>query len=77
MGIATFGASNRKTITLSNNASVGTLQFNAGAPAYSFNLSGPSLTITGAGIVNNSSNLPTFSNGKDRGRAIAQSGLGT
>jgi outer membrane autotransporter protein len=62
-GIATFGASNRKTITLSNNASVGTLQFDAGAPAYSFNLSGLSLTITGAGIVNNSSNLPTFSTG--------------
>ncbi len=33
-GIATFGASNTTTITFSNDASVGTLQFNAAAPAY-------------------------------------------
>ena len=61
-GIATFGASNTTTITFSNNASVGTLHFKAGAPAYSFNLSDFDLTITGTGIVNNSSNRPTFTN---------------
>jgi len=60
-GTATFGASNTTTITFSGlHTSVGTLQFNAGAPAYSFNLSGFALTITGTGIVNNSSNRPTF-----------------
>ena len=61
-GIATFGASNTTTITFSNDASVGTLQFNAAAPAYSFRISNFStLTISGVGIVNNSSNSPTFS----------------
>jgi len=66
-GTATFGASNTTTITFSTTfTSVGTLQFNAGAPAYSFNASGSfifpnSLAITGTGIVNNSSNSPTFS----------------
>ena len=61
-GTATFGASNTTTITFSNDASVGTLQFNAAAPAYSFRISNFStLTISGVGIVNNSSNSPTFS----------------
>ena len=60
---ATFGASNTTTITVSSNANVGTLDFLAGAPAYFFNIS-PSreLFINGAGIVNNSSNRPTFNN---------------
>src|SRR5271157_894805 len=60
-GTATFGASHTTTITFSGlHTSVGTLHFNAGAPAYSFNLSDFDLTITGTGIVNNSSNRPTF-----------------
>src|SRR5271165_3994577 len=67
-GTATFGASNTTTITFSGlHTSVGTLQFNAGAPAYSFNLSGFALTITGTGIVNNSSNRPTFTNANGGG----------
>ena len=62
-GTATFGASNTTTITFSGlHTSVGTLHFKAGAPAYSFNLSDFDLKITGTGIVNNSSNRPTFSN---------------
>jgi hypothetical protein len=64
-GTAIFGASNVTAVTISANTSVGSLQFNAGAPAYSFTLlnGGPnfsSLAITGAGIVNNSGNIPTF-----------------
>ncbi len=62
-GTATFDASNTTAITFSSpTTTVGTLQFNALAPAYSFNLSASNtLTITGTGIVNNSSNSPTFS----------------
>ncbi len=36
-------------------------QFNALAPAYSFNLSGQTLAFNGTGIVDHSSNSPTFS----------------
>jgi outer membrane autotransporter protein len=58
---AIFGTSNITALTFSNNTSVGTLQFNTGAPAYTFDLSGGiGLTITKTGIVNNSSNAPTF-----------------
>jgi autotransporter-associated beta strand protein len=43
---------------------IGTMQFNAGSPAYTFTLvtqpPPQSLTINGTGIVNNSSNAPTF-----------------
>lgn len=60
-GTATFGASNTTTITFSSpSTSIGTLQFNAGAPAYSFDLASQTLTITGTGIINNSSNQPAF-----------------
>ena len=38
---------------------VGNAQFNAGAPAYSFNFAN-SIELNGAGIVNSSSNVPTF-----------------
>jgi hypothetical protein len=44
------------------NTSVGELLFNAGAPAYSFNITNQ-LFITGTGIVNNSSNRPSITNG--------------
>ncbi|MBV9875395.1 MAG: autotransporter domain-containing protein [Verrucomicrobia bacterium] len=62
---AIFAASNTTNITFSADTSVGAFQFNAGAPAYSFSIS-PNATnhlhFTGAGIVNNSSNLPTLTN---------------
>ena len=62
---AFFGASNTTSILFDPfiTTSIGTLQFNPGAPAYIFATSAPlftSISITGAGIVNNSSNAPTF-----------------
>jgi autotransporter-associated beta strand protein len=64
-GTASFGASNTTSIAFQafTTTSVGTLQFNPGAPAYSFtteNGFSTSISITGTGIVNNSSNAPTF-----------------
>jgi hypothetical protein len=64
-GTAFFGASNTTSIAFQpfTTTSIGTLQFNPGAPAYSFSTSEPlstSISITGAGIVNGSSNAPTF-----------------
>jgi autotransporter-associated beta strand protein len=64
-GTAFFGASNITSIAFQafTPTSVGTLQFNPGAPAYSFtteNGFSTSISITGSGIVNNSSNAPTF-----------------
>jgi autotransporter-associated beta strand protein len=62
---AIFGASNTTLILFQpfTTTSIGTLQFNPDAPAYIFTTSEPlftSISITGAGIVNNSSNAPTF-----------------
>ena len=62
---AFFGASNTTSIAFQpfTTTSVGTLQFNPDAPAYSFtteNGFSTSISITGAGIVNGSSNAPTF-----------------
>jgi hypothetical protein len=55
-------ASNATNITFSSGSTVvGTLQFNPGAPAYSFGILATALTLTGTGIINNSSNIPTFS----------------
>ena len=64
-GTAFFGTSNTTSIAFQSftTTSVGTLQFNPGAPAYSFtteNGFSTSISITGTGIVNNSSNAPTF-----------------
>jgi len=64
-GTAFFGASNTTSITFQpfTTTSIGTLQFNPGAPAYSFSTFPAlftSINITGAGIVNSSSNAPTF-----------------
>jgi autotransporter-associated beta strand protein len=62
---ATFGASNATSILFQPfiTTSIGTMQFNPGAPAYVFATS-PTLStqirITGTGIVDNSSNAPTF-----------------
>ena len=62
---AIFDASNTTFILFQpfTTTSVATLQFNSGAPAYSLATSEglfTSISITGAGIVNNSSNAPTF-----------------
>ena len=62
---AIFGASNTTSIFFQpfTTTSIGTLQFNPDAPAYIFATSPSiftSINITGAGIVNNSSNAPTF-----------------
>ena len=62
---AIFDASNTTFILFQpfTTTSVATLQFNSGAPAYSFATSEglfTSISITGAGIVNNSSNAATF-----------------
>jgi autotransporter-associated beta strand protein len=64
-GTAFFGPSNTTLIAFQpfTTTSIGTLQFNANAPAYSFITSDgltTSISITGAGIVNGSSNAPTF-----------------
>ena len=86
-GIAEFGSATTTTLTFSNSASVGTLQFDAGAPAYSFNLATSSVfNITGAGIVNNSSNVVTlttsnggglqFQNSSTAGSSILITGSG-
>src|SRR5215467_8097080 len=64
-GTAFFGASNTTSISFQPfvTTSIGTLQFNPGAPAYTF-ATAPglftSISVTGAGIVNSSSNAPTF-----------------
>jgi fibronectin-binding autotransporter adhesin len=64
-GIATFGTASITAIT--SNATItniDTLQFSSGAPAYSFAIitpgSMPGFNINGTGIVNSSSNAPTF-----------------
>ena len=62
-GTATFGASGTTSIA-GTSGSLAALQFNAGSPAYSFaGQSGFTLTLTGAGIINNSSNAPSFAIG--------------
>ncbi|WP_164935719.1 autotransporter outer membrane beta-barrel domain-containing protein [Bradyrhizobium guangzhouense] len=63
-GTAIFGPSSISSLTVAGDSSIGTLQFNAGAPAYSVLLgAGVSLTITGSGILNNSSFAPTITLG--------------
>jgi autotransporter-associated beta strand protein len=62
---AFFGASNTTSIAFQpfTTTSIGTLQFNPDAPSYIFATIPSvftSINITGAGIVNNSSNAPTF-----------------
>jgi autotransporter-associated beta strand protein len=62
---ATFGTSSITTIAVAAPSPpdlyVGSFQFNAGASAYTFNVAdGTNLRFHGAGIVNNSSNAPTF-----------------
>jgi autotransporter-associated beta strand protein len=62
-GTATFDNTGlTQSLNISANASINTMLFAAGAPAYSFAInSSVRFDIVGAGIINNSSNAPTFS----------------
>jgi subtilase-type serine protease len=68
-GTASFGATTGPDLSFSvANTVLGGFTFNAGAPAYTFQLLQPcvglcvipNLTLTGAGVVNNSASAPTF-----------------
>lgn len=65
-GTATFGQSSTTSLVIPGSWAVDAMKFNAGAPAYTFNIDGcgcggPTFfAFTGAGIINNSSNAPTF-----------------
>src|SRR5215472_16414168 len=52
------------SVTISDDASINTIQFTAGVPAFNFITSGTGITfdVNGTGIVNNSAFAPTFSN---------------
>ncbi|MDP3160262.1 MAG: autotransporter domain-containing protein [Reyranella sp.] len=58
LGTASFGVSNTTTINLSGGQDVGSFVFNAGASAYTF--SNANFSLSGAGIVNNSSQTQTI-----------------
>jgi outer membrane autotransporter protein len=67
---ATFTNNGAPTsVTLSNGASINTMQFTAAAPAYTFALSNANLLING-GIVNGSSFAPTFTNTQEAATAF-------
>src|ERR1700745_1708102 len=60
-GTATFDATSGPNISFSAaSTTLGGFTFNAGAPAYTFKATNTLLTLTGAGILNNSSNKPSF-----------------
>jgi autotransporter-associated beta strand protein len=65
VGVASFGTSTITSLSVGSTTNVGGLTFNAGAPSYTFAVpnAGTSLSLTGAGIVNNSVNAPTFNLG--------------
>src|SRR6516162_7809203 len=52
------------SVTISNDASINTIQFTAAAPAFDFTTSGTGITfnVSGTGIVNNSAFSPSFIN---------------
>jgi len=52
------------SVTISDDASINTIQFTAGAPAFNFTTSGTGITfdVNGTGIVNNSGFAPSFTN---------------
>lgn len=60
-GTATFDVSNRTTIDISSGLAINSLVFNAGASAYTF--SNATFSLSGAGIVNNSSQTQTINIG--------------
>src|SRR5215468_1767430 len=62
---ATFTNNGAPTsVTISDDASINTIQFTAGAPAFNFTTSGTGITfdVNGTGIVNNSAFAPSFIN---------------
>jgi hypothetical protein len=62
---ATFTNNGAPTsVTISNDASINTIEFTAGAPAFDFTTSGTGITfnVNGTGIVNNSAFAATFTN---------------
>ena len=62
---ATFTDNGAPTsVTISNDASINTIQFTAGAPAFDFMTSGTGITfnVNGTGIVNDSAFAPSFTN---------------
>jgi fibronectin-binding autotransporter adhesin len=60
-GTATFSASAVTGLTFSaGSTSINNLQFNSGAPAYTFTVGNQLVTVAGTGVVDNSSNKPTF-----------------
>ncbi|MCX7364507.1 MAG: autotransporter domain-containing protein [Alphaproteobacteria bacterium] len=59
-GTASFGASNTASLTFGGSTSLGGMTFGSGAPAYTFSTNANDVSFTGAGIVNGSSNAPTF-----------------
>jgi hypothetical protein len=63
-GTATFDNTGlTQALTITADASINTITLSAGAPAYSYTINpGVTFSILGAGIVNNSSNAPTFIN---------------
>src|SRR5580704_2259396 len=68
---ATFTNNGAPTsVTLSNSASINTLQFNAAAPAYSFSVINANLVIK-SGIVNGSSFAPTITNTQNAATSFA------
>jgi autotransporter-associated beta strand protein len=62
-GTAFFGPSAVTSLTITAPTTLSGFTFNAGAPAYFFSLPGINsrLTFSGAGIINDSSNAPSFS----------------
>lgn len=72
-GIATFGTSNTTALSTSASTTLGGFTFNSGASTYTLTL-GNDLTLTGAGIVNNSGSTQTFDFG---GQAVTFSNSAT
>ena len=52
--VATFGTSNTTAVSILADTEVAQIIFNPGASAFTISTSGPALTISGAGVVNNS-----------------------
>ncbi|HEY4891264.1 MAG TPA: autotransporter domain-containing protein [Reyranella sp.] len=68
---ATFTNNGAPTsVTISNDASINTMQFSAAAPAYMFSLSNANLVIN-SGIVNGSSFAPTITNTQEAATSFA------
>lgn len=59
-GTASFGSSSTTDLSLSANATLGTLNYKSGAAAYTIDIGSNVLTLTGNGIVNNSGRTQSF-----------------